>query len=212
MVLAILLLSGAIAFARGMVKELLRLGAWVGAGFAAIYGFAYVRPYARSVIPVDFLADTLAGVGIFLVTLVLLSFLAHFIAEHVRGNSLGALDRSLGFVFGLVRGAAIVCLGYLFVAWIVRGENLPDWVIEARTRPLIEQGATLLVQLAPPGLRNEAMAAAETARQRARQAVEAERKVRELSEPPTRADDGTLRPGYSTDERKEMDRLFQSTQ
>ena len=94
-VLAVLLLSGVIAFARGMVKELLKLASWVGAGIAAFYGFAFARPYVRDFVPIEPIADGLAAVGIFLVTLVALSFLANVISSHVRDSGLSALDRTL---------------------------------------------------------------------------------------------------------------------
>lgn len=211
-VLGIFLLSGVLAFARGMAKEILRLAAWVGAGYAAIYGFAFARPYARDVIPVDFLADSVAGIGIFLLALVVFLFLANLIAGHLKDGSLGALDRSLGFLFGLVRGAVIVSLAYLFLGWIATGENLPNWIVEAKSRPLVEQGAALLVRIAPRRLRDEAAATAEATRARARKAIEAERKVRELSAPPATRDSGETRPGYSGKERKEMDRLIRNNQ
>ncbi|MDJ0949663.1 MAG: CvpA family protein [Alphaproteobacteria bacterium] len=211
-VLMVLLISGVIAFARGVAKEFLKLLAWVGAGYAAIYAFSFVRPLARDVVPVDFLADAVAGVGLFVVALVGLSYLAHIVADHLRPHSLGALDRSLGFVFGLARGAVIVSLAYLFVVWIVKGENLPDWIIEAKSRPLVERGGALIVQLAPRNLRHETIAAAETARLRARQAMEAERKVRELSQPRTEPEKSDAKEGYGDKERKEMDRLIRSKQ
>jgi len=211
-VLVILALSGILAFSRGMAREVLKLAAWIGAGFTAIYGFAYARPFARELVPVEFLADTAAGVGIFLLALVILSFLANFIAEHFRDSGLNALDRSLGFVFGVARGVVVVSLSYLFLVWIVKGENLPDWVIEAKTRPFVERGAALLVQIAPRGLRHEAEATAETARIRARQAIEAERKVRELSQPLPTGGGAEKRSGYDKGERKEMERLIQGNQ
>lgn len=211
-VLIVLLLSGIVAFVRGMTREFMKLAAWIGAAFAAIHGFAFVRPYARSVIPVEFLADSVAGVGLFIISLVLLSVVGNFIADQFKDSGHGPLDRSLGFVFGMARGAVIVSLAYLFVAWIVKGESLPDWVVAAKSRPFLERGAALIVEFAPPQLRNEAVAAAEATRLRARQAIETDKKVRELSKPATKEGDGAARPGYKKGERKEMDRLIQSTQ
>jgi len=63
LVFAILLISGLLAFFRGFVREVLSVGAWVGAAFATLYGFAHVRPYARDLIGIDMIADIIAGAG-----------------------------------------------------------------------------------------------------------------------------------------------------
>jgi membrane protein required for colicin V production len=73
-VIVVLLISALLAYARGFVHEVLAVAGWVGAIFATIYGFPYARPYARSLIPVELIADLVAGLVIFVVTLVLLSF------------------------------------------------------------------------------------------------------------------------------------------
>src|SRR6185312_9196932 len=100
-VVVFILISALWAFARGFVREILGVGAWLGAALVTLYLFNPVRLYLRSVISVDIAADIAAGVGLFLITLILLSMLSHAISRLVRGSMLSPLDRSLGFVFGL---------------------------------------------------------------------------------------------------------------
>jgi hypothetical protein len=88
----------------------LSIVSWVGATFATLYGFPLVQPYARAVIPIELLADVIAGVVIFIVVLVVLSIATRVVANFIQESSLGPLDRSLGLVFGLLRGFVIACL------------------------------------------------------------------------------------------------------
>jgi membrane protein required for colicin V production len=83
--------------------------------------------------------------------LILFSIICHYIAKGVRGAALSAIDRSLGFVFGLARGALVICLGFLGFVWLSPDpERWPEMLQEARTRPLLERGTAALQTLVPP--------------------------------------------------------------
>ncbi len=148
-VLAVLLLSALLALMRGFVHEVLSFSAWVGAAVITIYAFPYAQPTARELIDIPVLADIVTGVAVFLVSLVLLTLFAKLLAELVQGSRLSAIDRLLGLLFGLARGAALVCLAWLIFAWLVPKEQRPDWIQSARTLPYLEQGATWLQDLLP---------------------------------------------------------------
>ncbi len=60
--------------------------------------------------------------------LIVLSIITHLIARRVRRSHLGALDRSLGMVFGLLRGAILVCVAWLALAWTVPRDDYPTWL------------------------------------------------------------------------------------
>lgn len=152
-VIAVLAISGIFALVRGLIHELLAVGSWIGAAIATLYGFPKAQPVARQIISVPLVADIAAGVVIFLTVLVVLSIITHIIARRVRRSHLGALDRSLGMVFGLVRGAVLICLAWLVLAWTLPRDDYPQWLLEARSLPLVERGAQALIQLVPPRLR-----------------------------------------------------------
>jgi len=151
-VIAVIVVSGVFAFVRGFVHELLAIGAWIGAAIITVFALPHVLPYARQIIAVELAADIGAGVALFLFVLIALSILTHWLARRVRESSLGALDRSLGLLFGLLRGAAVVCLAWIALLWALPRQDHPDWITEARTRPLVEQGAGLLIGLLPEGV------------------------------------------------------------
>lgn len=204
-VIGIIVLAGLIAFSLGFVRVVLALLGWVGAAFATLYGFSHVRPFMQEWISVGFLADAAAGLGIFLITLIILTIISHAIGRRVRSSGLSALDRSVGLVFGLALGSVFVCLAYLGVAWVsdmpTQLDKQPPWIQAAKSRPLVEWGAEKLQRLAPPewaGQRERGKSVPE----------ETQRRFEKLIEPETRSTKTPGRTGYSKQERREMDRLI----
>ena len=210
-IVAVLLISGLLAFIRGFVQEALSVGAWVGAIVAAVFGFPYARPYARQLIPHELLADAAAGIAIFVVSLVVLSLLTRTMSSRIKDSTLNALDRSLGFVFGLLRGAFLVCLAYIAVEWVLTPSQQPAWMRDGRAMPLVEWGAERLKSLVPSDAQKASADAADDARDKARKALETERLLRDIMTPEPKApstDDD--RGGYDSRERREMERLLES--
>lgn len=150
-VLIILLLSAIVAFVRGFVREFLGVLAWIGAAIVTLYAFPAAQPFLRQYISIEWMADLVTGLVIFIVSLVVFSTLAHFAARGVRTSALNAVDRSLGFLFGLLRGGILVCLAYLVLVYASEDGRLPSWVEDARSRPFVDQGAAWLVGLVPEG-------------------------------------------------------------
>lgn len=150
-VLIVLIISALLAFARGFIKETLSVVGWVGAIFAVLYIFPVLalRPFARDLIPLNILADAVTGSVIFLVALVTISIVSYAITKRVRESSLNAIDRSLGFLFGLLRGAVVICIAYLVLVQLVPVAERPIWIQEARSRLPVEIGANLLIKLVP---------------------------------------------------------------
>ena len=143
-IISVIVLSGIFAFVRGLVKEILAILSWIGAALATFYGFQQASLYARKFITTTYIADIAAGAALFLVTLLILSLISHFISDRIRGGSLGIIDRSLGFVFGVARGSAVIIAAYLALAWAMPPKDQPGWLREAKTMPLIKQSADFL--------------------------------------------------------------------
>ncbi|MEQ8653140.1 MAG: CvpA family protein [Kiloniellales bacterium] len=148
-VLAVVLLSALLALMRGFVHEVLSFSAWIGAAIVTVFAFPYVQPFARRIVDISILADIASGIAVFLISLVLLTIFAKLLAELVQGSSLSAIDRVLGLGFGVLRGAALVCLAWLIFAWMVPETQRPDWIRTARTLPYLQQGASWLQELLP---------------------------------------------------------------
>jgi membrane protein required for colicin V production len=143
------LLSALLAFMRGLVREVLGIGAWVGAGFFAVWAFPYVRDRAHKFIHQPDLADSAGFGAVFVIGLMVLSLVSSFVGGTVRASILGGLDRTLGTVFGVLRGAATVAFVYIVAGMAVPMDHWPEPVQQARTLPYVWQGAELLVSLLP---------------------------------------------------------------
>ena len=207
---AVIGISALIAFGRGFVRELLAVAGWVGAIFATIYGLPYLKPYVREIISIGLIADFVAGVVIFVVSLMLFSLLTGFIAKRVQASALNILDRSLGLLFGVLRGAVLVCLAYVVVEWMMPPKEQPAWLRSARTMPLVEVGAALLKSLVPDDAAAAGAGIADDARKKARKALETQRVLRDIliPEPKGAGTDGPT--GYDRRERSDMERLIES--
>ena len=71
----------------------------------------------------------------------------------VRGSALGGLDRTLGLVFGLGRGAALLVVAYILLGIGLAVDQWPVPVLEARSLPAIHHGAEWLADQLPPTYR-----------------------------------------------------------
>ena len=213
-VIAVLLVSALLAFSRGCMRELLSVAGWVGAIFATHYGFSYVQPYTSQWISIYWLAAAAAGVTIFIPTLVIIALISHVLSGKVRNSALGAVDQSLGFLFGLFRGAIIVCLAYLLIAQILPKEEQPEWLCSALTIPLVEKGADQLLRLIPEGAVEIGDAShLRCENQRMLESLtrdENQRMLKSLTSPRPRGKTQNSKDGYSDTQRQDMDRLFET--
>lgn len=149
-VIAVVALSALIAFLRGFVREVLTIGSWLGASLVTLYGFPLLQPKFEQWISSKLAADIVCGISLFLGSLIVFSIISHMIARFVRGSALTAVDRSLGLLFGLVRGAILVSLAYMLIFALD-----PNILRGARTTPMMARGAEILRDLAPKELAND---------------------------------------------------------
>jgi membrane protein required for colicin V production len=147
--LAVMLISGILAMVRGFMREILSIAAWLIAAIVTLYGYARVELYVRDYVTNDLLAKGIAIGGLFLVTLLIVSLFTVKISDIVLDSRVGALDRSLGFLFGLARGLIIMVVAFLFFAWLVPQKSQPEWVTGARSRVVLQATGDWLLSLLP---------------------------------------------------------------
>jgi membrane protein required for colicin V production len=145
----VVLVSAGYAAWRGFLSEVLSVFAWASAAFATLYFGPWLIPLMRDVIATPWMASLAAYAGIFLLVLVPLSFMAHRFSESVKHSPIGPLDRALGIAFGVVRGLVIVGLAYMAFTYFVPIKQQPTVLTEARTLPIIQSSAEVLLSLAP---------------------------------------------------------------
>ena len=91
-------------------------------------------PIAKANISSDILATAAVIGGVFLVTLLVVSALTVRVSDMILDSRIGALDRTLGFLFGLARGLIIVVVAFLFFSWLVPTNKQPEGVRNAKSR------------------------------------------------------------------------------
>ncbi|MGH6892283.1 MAG: CvpA family protein [Dongiaceae bacterium] len=241
-VLAVVALSTLLALGRGFVKEVLSVLGWIGAAIATFLIFFYVpqvRDFARAQIAEPVIADIIAAVALFTISLFALGMVNHYISSRVRGSSLGALDKSLGLVFGLLRGVVLVALAHMAMTdWLLPNkQDRPEVINQARTEPYVEMAANYIKTLVPQDLKDRAGAILDEGSKAVDQGKELNQTIQKLSPKPGESpgdsnqnggqnspggtQDGTQsspagnqdgqgdQSGYKDAERKDLERLIQ---
>ena len=209
-VIIVVVLSGLFAMARGFVREVLSLASWVGAALVTLWGFGLARVYMGRLIETPWLADVVTGFTLFVSSLILFSMIGGGLASLVRGTHLNALDRTLGFLFGLLRGALIVAILWLGLGWAMKDEQ-PPWVREAKVLPMVERLADFLRGLAPPEFRGRLQSTRDTADRARQEAQQYQSILGAPASPQVKSPAAPGETGYKTDERRGLDGLFQRT-
>lgn len=147
--LGITLVSAVLAMIRGFSREVLSVASWVAAGIAAYLLYPELTPFIQNYVDSDTLAQIVAAAILFLLVLIVVSFVTMRIADFIIDSRIGPLDRTLGFLFGAARGILLVVVGVLFFNWLVPPEQQPIWVAEAKSKPFLDSLGTSLVNRLP---------------------------------------------------------------
>lgn len=144
-VLGVVGLSALLAAVRGFTREVLSIASWVAAAAAAWVFHPAVMPFIQPYIPNATIVKVAAIAAVFLATLVIVALITARISDFVLDSRIGALDRTLGFGFGVARGLLLCVIGYLFFAQLVPDKAQPSWARDSKSKPFLEEtGKTLL--------------------------------------------------------------------
>ena len=217
-VAVLVLLSAVFAFYRGFVREVLAIAGWGGAVVVTYYAYPHVRPYLEPYLPADWLVDGATIGGVFLVALVVFWLIIHAVVVQVKDSPLNALDRSLGFLFGIARGVLIIALAFLvgqYTMWKGEDEQRPEWIEGARALPIIEYSANLIASALPEEILNLPGSIADdmNAEQSSPDTGASEAEVENLAQPPVAApaaDGATEEQGYTESEDRAVENLIES--
>ena len=149
LLLVVMLVSGLLAMIRGFMREILSIGAWGVAALVTLYTFAKALPIAQGYFSSNTVATGVTIGSIFLLTLLLVSIVTVRISDMILDSRVGALDRTLGFLFGLGRGLVIVVVAFLFFAWLVPDRSQPEWVRGAKSKVVLQSTGQWLMSMLP---------------------------------------------------------------
>ena len=135
LILAIIIVSALISLLRGFLREVVSLltwivGFWVALRFARpvgdVFGFVH-NPSIRVII---------GFVLLFVVILIAGAVINFLIGRVVEKTGVGATDRALGMIFGLIRGVVVVIVLVLIAQFTVLPQE--RWWHESRLIPYAE--------------------------------------------------------------------------
>ena len=149
--IAVMLISGVLAMVRGFMREVMSIAAWGAAAIAAIYAFPRLLPLATQYFASwnEWVVKGAVLGSVFLGTLIIVSIVTVRISDKILDSRIGALDRSLGFLFGLARGLIIVVVAFIFFDWLVPAKSQPDMVKNAKSRVVLQSTGQWLMSLLP---------------------------------------------------------------
>lgn len=162
--LAVVVVSALLAMVRGFTREVMAIFSWGAAAAAAVYFYPLLLPkLADPSSPVFISKEALrpyaAGAAIFFVALIVVSFITIRISDAILDSKIGALDRSLGFLFGAVRGLLLCAIAFIFFNWLAPEAANPapntasslrnQWLANSRGLPLLKATSDKLLELLP---------------------------------------------------------------
>jgi membrane protein required for colicin V production len=147
--LGITLFSAVLAMVRGFSREVLAVASWIAAAAAAYFLYPLLTPLALKYTSSDKIAMIGSAAVVFLIALIVVSYITMRIADFIIDSRIGALDRTLGFVFGAARGILLVVVAMLFFNWLVATPKQPEWVVTAKSKPMLDSLGAKLVNMLP---------------------------------------------------------------
>ena len=147
----VVLISAILATARGLTREILSLATWAGSAGIAVWMWQYHPDIARGYIREEIVADAATVVFSFILSLIVLHIITMRIADFVVDSRAGPLDRTLGFVFGGLRGVLIGVVVVILGQWLQWG-GMGSFVKESRTIPPLAAFGEELIRVLPDNL------------------------------------------------------------
>ncbi|HET9902977.1 MAG TPA: CvpA family protein [Xanthobacteraceae bacterium] len=206
--LVVMLISAILAMVRGFMREVLSIASWAAAAILTVYAYPKLLPVAKQYVNHDLIAAGIVIAGVFLGTLLIVSIITIKISDMILDSRIGALDRTLGFLFGLARGLLIVVVAFLFFAWLVPEKSQPEWVRNAKSRVVLQSTGEALMSMLPED--------PEGYLRRLKRSREGQEPETNPPEPGTRSETapparGADQPGYARSDRLGMQQLLNTS-
>jgi membrane protein required for colicin V production len=204
--IGVMLVSALLAMIRGFMREILSIAAWVVAAVATLYAYSSkLLPYAKNYFNNDIIAAAAVVGGTFLLTLLVVPVITVRFSDMVLDSRIGALDRTLGFLFGLGRGLIIVVVAFLFFTWLVPERTQPTWVVKAKSLEMLKWTGQSLIALLPDDPENAILKRLKRTKPDDSEPADAAPEQRGSLKPPARE-----AAGYGQSDRMGMQKLIES--
>ncbi|MBR4507159.1 MAG: CvpA family protein [Alphaproteobacteria bacterium] len=160
--IVVLLASTIWATIRGGVYETIATLSWVAAAIAA----RFASPWLDGVFQTWFKLQDSTVVTlvasyflVFFVILLLVGFVNQKLRDKIQESMMNVTDHTLGVIFGIIRGIIVMGIVYWIAVWYYSDiPRMPDWIANARTRPIMQLTAVKLDDWFVPGAENKLLA------------------------------------------------------
>ncbi len=148
-VIILLLVFGVASYIRGFTASALTLAAWGGAFIITGYFAPDIIPHISTMVQPELIAFILTYAILFALSLVVLKLVASLIGKMVKDSNIGSLDSAMGLLFGLFSGMFVISALYMITTPFISENNQADWFRQAKSRPLIQYGASMISAMNP---------------------------------------------------------------
>lgn len=143
-----------IGFARGFVREIFGLGAWVGSALVAKQDFQWPKDFFGQWIKDPSILQASGFFSIFCITLIVFLCLAQWLSMMVQKSFAKTVDQSLGLVFGFARGLCLICFAYLGALALFPSDKIPFIVNGSKSVTWLNHAAFFCANRLPESLKN----------------------------------------------------------
>jgi membrane protein required for colicin V production len=147
--LIVMLISALLAMVRGFMREVLSLASWASAAAVTLFFYKRLQPTVEQYFNNQYVSMAIVVLGLFFGTLIVVAVVTIKISDAILDSRIGALDRTLGFLFGLARGFVIVAVAFAFFDWLVLPKAQPKWITEAKSLIMLQNTRDWLVAASP---------------------------------------------------------------
>ncbi|MBQ2017653.1 MAG: CvpA family protein [Alphaproteobacteria bacterium] len=158
----IILASTIWATIRGGVFETIATLSWVVAAISARFASPWLDKLLQSWFD---LSESTVGTlvasyfVVFFAVLILVGFINQKLRDKIQDSIMNVTDRTLGVIFGIIRGVVVMGGFYWGALWYYSDmPSLPQWLSQARTRPIMQITAVKIDEWFFPGPENKLLA------------------------------------------------------
>lgn len=158
----VILASTIWATIRGGVFETIATLSWVVAAVSARFASPWLDGLFQSWfdLPESTVGTLVASYFvIFFAVLILVGFVNQKLRDKIQDSIMNVTDKTLGVIFGIIRGVIVMGGFYWGALWYYSDmPTLPQWLAQARTRPIMQMTAVKLDDWFFPGPENRLLA------------------------------------------------------
>jgi membrane protein required for colicin V production len=151
---------------RGLVKSLISATGWVVSMAVGMKFYFLLEPIVSKYITLGIVAAVIAGIVLFLITAIIIAIINNVFYIAFEAISGGLLDRSVGILFGLIRGCFLVSFVFYILLLMMpqlstkdgpelkdlpslSSAPVPNWAKKSKTTLLLNKGSAIIDDLMP---------------------------------------------------------------